>query len=114
MRTACRNHRIGYLLTVAAADSILESGGKSCQDAVEQVYTAWAEVPLPVGAKTGYHYVFFRGSESMAVAMGARLASAEYSRWSVFWFDEVSHSYKPFLVGPSDTKSAAAGGQGGR
>lgn len=115
VRTACRNNSIGYLLIVTSVAPVFESGRSSCSDAVEQVYRAWADAPLPVRARTGHHHVFFSGSGSIAVAVGARLASVEYSRWSVFAFDEESHSYRPFpmLSGAAKGTSSVNGGERG-
>lgn len=92
----CRQHGIGYVLRLRNASSRLAENGATFTGAVEQVCRAWEEAPLTADARTGWHAVFLNGPVSIAVALGARLASPEHGRWIVFTLDTANNTYVPF------------------
>lgn len=92
---ACRQHNIGYLLSIQSPADLPENRITSV-GVVEQTFRAWRDAPFPVGARAGRHAIFLNGPVAIAVALGARLASPGHGTWTAFTFDEASNLFEPF------------------
>lgn len=93
---ACRQHSIGHLLRLKSSSPRLSEDQATFTGVVEQTCRAWREAALPAGARTGHHAILLSGPVAIAVALGARLASAEQGRWTAFTFDAGSNTYEPY------------------
>lgn len=95
VRAACRQHGVGLLLGLRTMSSKLAENRDTFTGVVEQTCTVWRAAPLTAPARTGRHVIFLSGPVAIAVALGARLASAEHGRWTAFTFDAVTNAYEP-------------------
>ncbi|MFF0520678.1 SAVED domain-containing protein [Actinomadura nitritigenes] len=99
VREACRERGIGNLLHLGSPVEVIPT--ESLAQVVGQVCRVWAEAELPVGARTGRHAVFLTGPVAVAVALGARLASTDYGRWTAYTFNRETSTYECFPPSPS-------------
>ncbi|MFG1859037.1 SAVED domain-containing protein [Actinomadura geliboluensis] len=94
VRKACMENGIGNLLHLSS--QVKEMPGRSFAAAVGQICRVWSQAQLPSGARTGRHAVFLSGPVAIAVALGARLASADHGRWTAYTYDAANNIYERF------------------
>ncbi|MCD0449403.1 SAVED domain-containing protein [Actinocorallia sp. API 0066] len=92
----CREQRVGTLLRLHSPTQLLTPDRDTFTGAVEQIYRAWRDAPLPVAARTGKCSVFLSGPAAIALALGARLAGADHGRWTAYSFNSANSTYEPF------------------
>ncbi|WP_019632763.1 SAVED domain-containing protein [Actinomadura atramentaria] len=94
VRAACADLGIGTLLLLASPDEFLVEDQATFSGVVEQAAAAWRDTPLPDGARAARHAVFLSGPVPIAVALGARLATAQRGLWTALTWDEKSSTYE--------------------
>ncbi|MEO3826640.1 SAVED domain-containing protein [Actinomadura sp. B10D3] len=95
VRQACKERGIGNLLLIRNPETFLEEDRKTFTACVEQICRAWADAGLSEAARNGGHSVFLSGPAAVAVAVGARFANNQPSRWTTYTFDDASSTYEP-------------------
>lgn len=95
VRKACKQYGIGNLLLVRNPERKLTEDRETFTACVEQICRAWADAGLSDAARTGRHSAFLNGPVAISVAVGARLANNQPSRWTTYTFDDASDTYEP-------------------
>lgn len=96
VRKTCQENGIGNLLRLSSRVSRLPENTETFTGAIEQICRTWFETQLPDGARTGRHAIFLSGPVAIAVALGARLASADHGRWTAYTYDAANNTYERF------------------
>ncbi|WP_283133827.1 SAVED domain-containing protein [Rhizohabitans arisaemae] len=110
VKRTCRQDGIGYLIELRLMESgseKLTTDTETFSGVVEQICRTWRDAPLPSAARTGQHAIFLSGPASIAVALGARLASQQRGAWTAYTFDSRANTYEPLPAPPTLTPDTA-------
>ncbi|MDS1270704.1 SAVED domain-containing protein [Lipingzhangella sp. LS1_29] len=97
---ACRQYDFGSLVLVRTTTGWLPENQETFSGIVDTICDAWRQASLPEGAHTEQRAIFLSGPVAIAVALGARLATANHNSWTAFTFDSDNGSYEPFPSTP--------------
>ncbi|TDC87643.1 SAVED domain-containing protein [Actinomadura sp. 7K507] len=97
VRQACRQFGFGNLLLIRAPEEFLLENRETFTACVEQICRAWADAGLSDTARTGRYSAFLNGPVAISLAVGARLANNQPSRWTTYTFDDASSTYEPLV-----------------
>lgn len=92
----CRARGIGSLLLLSYSQPKIPETRAAFTAIVNQICQVWQEIDLPAGARTGRHFAYFNGPPAISVAVGARLAGADHTRWTAHSFDRFTGAYDAF------------------
>lgn len=98
---ACQEQGIGLLLVLRSPTSTLQENMSTFMGVVDQTWRTWRDSPLPVEARAGQHTIFLSGPVAIAVALGARLATADPARWTACTWDSATGRYESMPAGPA-------------
>jgi hypothetical protein len=96
VRTACQRDGIGLLLPVRTATRLLTQDERTYSGVVQQVCQAWQNLQLSAATRSAPRAVFLSGPVAIAVALGARLAANEPTRWIPYFYDGDTGAYLPW------------------
>jgi hypothetical protein len=96
VRAACQRSGVGLLLPVRSRTQVLAQDEETYAGAVQQICQAWRDAPFPPAARMGRRAVFLSGPVAIAVALGARLAANEPTRWTPYGYDGSTGQYRPW------------------
>lgn len=95
VREKCKERGIGNLLLIRNPETSLPENRETFTACVEQICHAWADAGLSTVARNGRYSVFMNGPVAITMAVGARLANNQPSRWTTYAFNDASRTYEP-------------------
>jgi hypothetical protein len=95
---ACQENGVHMLHKLRSVSPTPPENQQICTTIVSQVVRAWQEISKSAHVPPLRNAIFLNGSPAVAVALGAQLAAADRSHWTVFGFDRVAATFEQYPV----------------